>query len=95
MSARIKPSQSNISTRPGSLGHQFLGFAESRPQAGPVTTFDWKRGQAHVYIYAKNTMRKYTEEAFQFARFLKEQCSDCHRPDDVSPDMCAAFIVIR
>ncbi len=92
MPARITPSHSNQAARPGSLGHQFLGLLKAVFKPGRSRHLDKKRGQAHLYIYAKNTMRKYTEEAFQFARFLKEQYPDCHRPDDVSSDMCAAFI---
>ncbi len=92
MSARIVPSQSNEVARPGSLGHQFLGLLKTVFKPGRSRHRDKKRGQAHLYIYAKNTMRKYTEEAFTFARFLKENYPECRRPDDVRPEMCAAFI---
>ncbi len=92
MPTRIMPSQSNEVTRPGSLGHQFLGLLKAVFKPGRSRHLDKKHNKAHLYIYAKNTMRKYTEEAFQFARFLKEHYPECRKPDELSPEMCAAFI---
>ncbi len=79
-------------TRPGSLGHQFLGVLKAVFQPGRSRHQDKKSGEAHLYVYSKNTMRKYTEEAFEFARYIKTDFPDCDRPESLTPELCAAFV---
>ncbi len=78
--------------RSGSLGYQFLTLLKAVFKPGRSRHLDKKRGEANHYIYSKNTMRKYTEEAFDFAQFVKEHYQECRHPDDLTPDICAAFV---
>ena len=88
-----KPStNSETHSRPGSLGHQFLGVLKAVFQPGRSRHLDKKNGKANLHIYSKNTMRKYTEEAFEFARFLKASFPACRSPEMLVPEMCASFV---
>ena len=88
-----KPSaHPNTDSRPGSLGHQFLGVLKAVFRPGRSRHLDKKSGEARLFIYSKNTMRKYTEEAFEFARYIKANCPDCGCPEALTPETCAGFI---
>ncbi len=78
--------------KPGSLGYQLLQIlkaifhpAYSRHQAK-------HGGNAALVINGKETMRKYTMQAFEFARFLKAHYPNCQCPEDIEPVMCREFI---
>ncbi len=88
-----KPSaHSATDSRPGSLGHQFLGVLKAVFQPGRSRHRDKKTDEAHLYVYSKNTMRKYTEEAFEFAEYLKTHFPACRAPEMLTPEMCTSFI---
>jgi len=89
-----KPStNSETNSPPGSLGHQFLGVLKAVFQPGRSRHVDKKNGKAHLHIYSKNTMRKYTEEAFEFARFLKASFRPAARLK-CSPLRCAPLSLL-
>ena len=50
------------------------------------------RGDAALRIFSKETMKTYTAQAFALAAFIKTRYPDCRRPDDIAPEMCAAFM---
>lgn len=78
--------------RQGSLGYELLKVLKAVFQPGASRHAAKKRGEAGVYIFGKETMRKYTTQAFELAEFLKAHYPDCRRPVAITPEMCAAFM---
>jgi integrase len=81
--------------RPGSLGHQLLQVLKAVFRPGASRHEAKQRGEADVLIFGKETMRKYTAQAFELAAFLKAHYPDCRRPAEITPAMCAAFMESR
>src|ERR1700690_1889485 len=81
-----------IRPRPGSLGYQFLNVLKAIFKPGRSRHLDKQKGKAYLHIYSKETMRKYTQEAFEFARFLKASYPACRAPEMLTPEICAGFI---
>lgn len=79
-------------SRPGSLGHQLLQVLKAAFEPGTSRQAAKARGDAARRIFGKETMKTYTTQAFALAAFIKEQYPECRRPEDLSPEMCAAFI---
>ena len=78
--------------RHGSLGHQLLQVLKAVFSPGASRHTAKQGGQAEIYIFGKETMRKYTTQAFRLAEFLKARYPDCRRPAAITPEMCAAFV---
>ena len=86
------PQPSRRGGRPGSLGHQLLQVLKTAFQPGASRYQAKQRGQSQVLIFGIETMRKYTAEAFELAAYLKEHHPECRRPEDITPEMSAAFM---
>lgn len=78
--------------RPGSLGYQLLQILKAVFRPGYPRHQAKRNGNATIVINGKETMRKYTAQAFDFARFLKDRYLDCKCPENITPLMCEAFI---
>jgi integrase len=76
----------------GSLGYQLLQVLKAIFRPGYSRHQAKHNGNAAIVINGKETMRKYTAQAFDFARFIKANYPDCRCPEDVEPEMCVAFI---
>jgi len=79
-------------SRPGSLGHQLLQVLQAVFQPGTSRHDAKQRGEAEVLIFGKETMRKYTTQAFELAAFVRAHAPDCRQPEAITPALCAAFI---
>ncbi len=79
-------------SRPGSLGHQLLQVLQAVFQPGTSRHAAKQRGEAEVLIFGKETMRKYTTQAFELAAFVRAQSPECRKPEAITPALCAAFI---
>ncbi len=78
--------------RPGSLGHQLLQVLQAVFQPGTSRHDAKQRGEAEVLIFGKETMRKYTTQAFELAAFVRANDPECRQPEAITSAMCAAFI---
>jgi integrase len=78
--------------RPGSLGHQLLQVLKAVFRPGASRHEAKQRGEADVLIFGKETMRKYTAQAFELAAYLKAHYPECRRPAEITPAMCVAFM---
>jgi len=76
----------------GSFGYQLLQVLKAIFRPGYSRHQAKHDGNAAIVINGKETMRKYTAQAFDFVRFLKVDYPDCRCPEDIEPEMCAAFI---
>ncbi len=79
-------------TRAGSLGHQLLQVLKAVFKPGTSRHSAKQRGEAEVFIYGKETMRKYVAQAFELAAFIKDAYPDCRGPAQITPAMCDAFM---
>jgi hypothetical protein len=78
--------------RPRSLGYQLLQVLKAIFRPGSSRHQAKRDGSDAIVINGKETMRKYTSQAFEFARFLKAHYPHCRCPEDIEPEMCEAFI---
>src|SRR6185436_6628264 len=76
----------------GSLGYQLLQVLKAIFRPGYSRHQAKRGGSAAIVINGKETMRKYTAQAFELARFLKADYPNCRYPEDIEPEMCMAFI---
>jgi integrase len=74
------------------LGYQLLQVLKAIFRPGASRHTAKQRGEADVFIYGKETMRKYVAQAFELAAFIKDAYPDCRRPAQITPAMCAAFM---
>lgn len=79
-------------SRPGSLGYQLLQVLDSVFRPGASRHTAKQRGEADVLIFGIQTMRKYTDQAFELAEFIKDEFPECRRPSTITPEICAAFM---
>lgn len=82
---------SNRKRRQGSLGHQLMEILKAIFRPGVSRHKAKQRGDEAYWIHGISTMRKYTEEVFEMGRFFRERFGCCI-PEDITPEMCEAFI---
>ena len=88
----MKINEAGHRSRSGSMGYQLLQVLKTAFQPGTSRQAAKVRGDAALRIFSKETMKTYTAQAFALAAYLKEHYPECRRPDDISPEMCAAFM---
>jgi integrase len=79
-------------SRPGSLGYQLLLVLTEVFRSGASRHAAKQRGEADALIFGVQTMRKYTDQAFELAEFIKGEFPECRRPAAITPEICAAFM---
>ena len=74
------------------MGYQLLAILKEVFRPGKSRHAAKRKGDADALIFGIETMRKYTRLAFELAKFLREQYPECRRPEDITPEMCHAFM---
>lgn len=91
MLSQVPESFSSRKRRHGSLGHQLMEILKAIFRPGVSRHQAKHTGDDAYLIHGIATMRKYTEEVFEIGRFIRERFG-CRIPEDITPDMCEAFI---